>query len=274
LPESNYKALYVNGKTLRRAIDPSLPITELRYPEFYDVKITDRCDGRCSYCYQDSSIGSSHFKNVPEKIRSFFGKMDGNQRPFQVAIGGGEPTLHPEFYEICKTFKEIGIDPNYTTNGLHLHERRVLEATDKFVNGVAVSCHEHLDWRSGVRTLVERGTFTNLHVLISDERSVRTFEDLYLEWVGCVKYFVLLPMISQGRCKVEFTAWDKLRESLHLLKDPSDVAFGAMLHPYLDGDTVKELGISVYEPESMSKYLVMDDEMKIHPSSFSRGEAA
>ena len=45
----------------------------------------------------------------------------------------------------------------------------------------------------------------------------------------------------------------------------SDVAFGALFHPFL-----KDLGwdISIYDPEAFSKYLVMDDTMSLHPSSF------
>ena len=41
----------MNGKTIRIAIDPSKPITELLYPEFYDVKVTSHCKGQCPYCF-------------------------------------------------------------------------------------------------------------------------------------------------------------------------------------------------------------------------------
>ena len=36
-PEANYSAVFFNGRTLRSPIDPSKPITELRFPEFYDL---------------------------------------------------------------------------------------------------------------------------------------------------------------------------------------------------------------------------------------------
>ena len=46
-PEHNYKGIYFNDKTMRIALDPTKPITELTFPEFYDVKITGYCEGEC-----------------------------------------------------------------------------------------------------------------------------------------------------------------------------------------------------------------------------------
>ena len=42
--EHNYKAIYRNYKTYRYYLNDKEPITELLYPEFYDVKITNKRD--------------------------------------------------------------------------------------------------------------------------------------------------------------------------------------------------------------------------------------
>ena len=55
-PEHNYRALHFNGKTVRIALDPSKPITELAYPEFYDIKVTSHCKGGCSYCVDPNTL--------------------------------------------------------------------------------------------------------------------------------------------------------------------------------------------------------------------------
>jgi len=266
LPDSNYRAFYINGKTLRLPIDPTRPVTELEHPEFFDVKITDKCFGACPYCYQSSAGKLDHFNNVPEKIQKYFGAMTPNERPFQVAIGGGEPTLHPEFREICAAFKELGIDPNYTTNGTNLTDE-VLDITEEFVNGVAVSTHSHLPWRKGVERLASRNVYTNLHIIISDKESVHAFMDIYqaMEYQN-IEHFVLLPMIAQGRSQEEFQVWELLREYLNAIEDHSHIAFGALFHPYLSD---LDWDISIYEPEAFSRYLVVDDEMREYPSSFS-----
>jgi sulfatase maturation enzyme AslB (radical SAM superfamily) len=102
---ANYKAIWCDGKTLRFAIDPSKPITELKYPEFYDIKITGNCDGGCSYCYMDSK-SENHYDNIIGKTRDFFNAMPKEKLPFQVAIGGGEPTSHPDFIELLRVLKK------------------------------------------------------------------------------------------------------------------------------------------------------------------------
>lgn len=86
-PESNYKSIWFNGKTIRIALDPTKPITELEYPEFYDIKITGKCQGQCPWCYMDSKVEDQNYDNVVEKVLKYFSPMDSNQRPFQVALG-------------------------------------------------------------------------------------------------------------------------------------------------------------------------------------------
>lgn len=100
--ESNYRAVWCNGKTLRFAINPAKPITELKYPEFYDLKVTGNCEGNCPYCYMNSKVGD-HYVDIVQKVRNYFGPMAPNQRPFQVALGGGEPTSHPEFFRTVES---------------------------------------------------------------------------------------------------------------------------------------------------------------------------
>ena len=78
--ESNYRAIWCSGKTLRFAIDPSKPIAELKYPEFYDIKVTGNCDGKCPYCYMDSK-SELHYEDIVGKTRNFFKNMTPNQLP-------------------------------------------------------------------------------------------------------------------------------------------------------------------------------------------------
>jgi hypothetical protein len=268
-PEHNYKALFVNGKTLRLQIDPTKEITELKYPEFYDVAINNKCFGACSYCYVEAMHTGHNYEDIIEKIDAFFGVMDENQRPFQVAIGGaGEPTLHPQFKDVLKKFAELGILPNYTTNGMHLSQD-VLDSTVEYSGGVAVTCHPHLEahWRKAVHMLHDM-TRLNLHIIISDRDSVDEFFKIYEEFKGLVEYFVLLPYQSVGRAEHIETAFDYLFEQLG--EDlPKNIAFGALFYEHLVARP--HLNISLYEPEIMSKYLDMD-KMTLHPSSFNIDE--
>ena len=203
-PESNYRSIYFNGKSIRIALDPSKPITELEYPEFYDVKITGFCKGKCPWCYMDSKETDEHYMNAVEKITSYFGPLTENQRPFQVAIGGGEPTSHPFFEEILEAFHGLGITPNYTTNGMFAggeNDYSIIQATKKYCGGVAVSCHPHLrkHWEKAAAFYNIAGVKLNFHLIISDRKSIDEFKEIYDEWKDKVEYFVLLPYGSLGR---------------------------------------------------------------------------
>jgi len=267
--EHNYKGIYLNGKTMRIALDTSKPITELSWPEFYDVKITGKCQGECPWCYQDSNPEDAHY-DVLNNVDSFFGTMTENQKPFQVAIGGGEPTSHPKFIEILKKFYDLGITPNYTTNGMEL-TNEIIDATQQYCGGVAVSCHAHLDkhWRSATKILQDANIKVNFHVIIDGEKSVERFKKIHAEYHGKIEYFVLLPYIQKGRAIEKEVSTEKLFDFLLSLDDIGDVAFGANFYEALK-QYQGQVDVSLYEPEIMSKYLDMMD-MKLHASSFAEG---
>jgi len=262
--DSNYKSIFFNGKTIRIAIDPNKPITELKYPEFFDVAITSKCFGKCKYCYQNSTNKGKHAENIIDKIKTFFGSMTPNQRPFQVAIGGGEPTLHPEFIDILKAFDELGIMPNYTTNGMHMTQD-IVEATKKYCGGVAISAHKHLEvyWDNLIYKLWQHDIKVNLHYVISDKDSIDYFLKQYNDLGDLVSHHVLLPYTAQGRAVHKDIDWEYLIYSMP--KDVTNIAFGAGFYEYLKKDNI--YNVSLYEPESMSKYLDMMT-MNIYPSSF------
>ena len=262
----NYHSIFFDDKTIRRALDPKKPISELDYPEFYDVKITDKCNGGCSYCYQDSTMGAPESRETLAGFIRMFADLTPNQLPFQIAFGGGEPTMHPYFTEFLTTCKLFGIVPNYTTNGTSL-TKDVLDATVKYCGGVAISTHKHLEkhWRRAIKQLTERGVKTNLHIIISDKASVDEFFKIYEEFEKDIDYFVLLPYKAVGRAKEKDTSFDYL---FNRLGDTNKIAFGANFYPYLKGsELAKTLDISLYEPEILSKYIDLTN-MTIYKSSF------
>jgi hypothetical protein len=112
--------------------------TKAMAPELVDVKITDYCPFNCAFCYQDSTVKGSHAdKRFVDSLAGALGDM----RVFEVAIGGGEPTLHPDFLEILQGFRQKGIVPNFTTKNLtwlndHAMRPRVLELAGAFAYSV------------------------------------------------------------------------------------------------------------------------------------------
>lgn len=271
-PESNYKGIYFNDKTMRIALDPSKPIDELEYPEFYDVKLTEYCLGKCPECYMDSKPNDPHAENLVQKVYDYFGSMSENERPFQVALGGGEPTTHPEFIDCLLVFYGLGITPNYTTNGMFIDYGPIaieylMRATQQLCGGVAISCHEHLDtyWKRAAGYYKSWNIKLNFHIIISDEYSIDRFRRIHDEWFDSVDYFVLLPYGAQGRAKEKQIEWDYLVERAP--EDTSKLAFGANFHPYLVNNPGPYNKVSLYEPEAMSQFIDFV-QMKLYPSSF------
>ncbi len=81
-------------------------------PELVDIKITDYCPFGCTFCYQGSTLKGEHAQL--RDVQSIAYALS-TAEVFEVAIGGGEPTLHPDFPAILKTFHQQGITPNFTT---------------------------------------------------------------------------------------------------------------------------------------------------------------
>jgi len=268
LKESNYKAIFANGKTIRLKIDNTKSMGNITYPEFYDVKITNNCDGNCEWCYQESNNSASHYESL-ESIKKYFGNMNQNQRPFQVAIGGGEPTGHPDFIKVLALFNSLGIVPNYTTNGMFIENTeyaiKLLRATKRYCGGMAISLHPHLEkyWRKVIDIFC--GIKINAHIIIHDKESIDNFLKLRNELKDKIEYFVLLPAVNIGRAKNYMVNNEYLFNKLRELGDIDNVAFGANFYPELIKN--KWLNLSLYEPEMFSKYLDLKD-MKLYNSSF------
>jgi len=270
-PENNYRAIFntENGQTIRQKFNSNLFYKPLEFPEILDISLGNKCFANCSFCYTSAIKNGENYKNVVKKINSFFGKQNENERPFQVAIGGGgEPTLHPEFSEVLKTFHNLKIMPNYTTNGMHLNDE-IIKATKKYSGGVAISCHPHLTkiWEKSINIFLKNKIRTNLHIIIGEKDSVDYFLKIYKKYHKKIEYFVLLPYQAIGRAKnIEVEKeWEKLFVELKNFKDFSNIAFGALFYNYFlkHKEILKFINLSLYPPEDLSGYLMLNDEKLI-----------
>lgn len=126
-----------NGTKLRLAIGPYVKATR---PELVDIKITDHCDYGCSFCYQGSTPLGKHasITNLEYVIDELH-----KARVFEVAIGGGEPTDHPQFVDILGAFHDVGIVPNFTTK-YPARVRKLWPEIRKYVGGFAYSAESPL----------------------------------------------------------------------------------------------------------------------------------
>ena len=57
----NHKVtIYSDGTKVKETIDPKADHFTYDFPENFDIKITDQCDGGCSYCHENSTVNGKH----------------------------------------------------------------------------------------------------------------------------------------------------------------------------------------------------------------------
>lgn len=268
--DKNYHAIFVNGKTMRFYIRDDEEMLAPTWPELYDVSINNKCMGGCSYCYASAKRTGRNYANIVTKARNFWGRIDPENRPFQIAVGGaGEPTEHPDFVRFMEAVRQMNIMPNFTTNGMIINDR-ILECSVETCGGVAVSAHDHLEhiWSETINLYSNAGARTNMHVVIGVPGSLDKLKRLCETYTDSVEYFVLLPYISQGRAtKIDTSEeWDNLFAWLKTFsrQDLQRFAFGAYFF-----DQIRDHNIPcyTYDIHMFSKYIDFDV-MQEHESSF------
>lgn len=89
------------------------------------LEVTERCNLQCPICYAESSPHQGSFRSL-EQIESMLDAIVRNEgEPDIVQISGGEPTIHPQFFEILdlaktKPIKHIMVN----TNGIKIAKDR------------------------------------------------------------------------------------------------------------------------------------------------------
>lgn len=272
----NYMAVKVGKLTTRYCDADKGTITELDYPEFYDVDIFTlknddpkykSCHAECPYCYLDAGKSCGYVKNAAEVVDACFAHMDMNQRPFQVALpGSGESTDHPELEDILAKFRELCIEPNCTTNGIWADKEwdKYYAMFEKYCGGIAVTCHDHLKKYWNILfdkyAAAKSKIVLNTHHLIHSKESIDNFIELFKKHSGIINTFVLLPLETSGRQKTDVVIeWDYLVERLAELPSMNTIAFGANFYPYLKDHPILSKKVDIYEPEIMSGFLRLED---------------
>lgn len=294
--DNNYHAIWGNLKTIRlgKGVATELPPNK---SEFYDVGINTMCNAECPFCYVSASHKGVNYPDICETWKKWmdtFMERDSSvnatlkaipnhkgiiltDKPFQIAIGStGEPTIHPDFCKFLETVYNTNVVPNYTTNGITIAKddelsKQILEATRKFVGGVAVSfgnkslrpyAEKAID-----KLIAEGDTNINIHHIISDKESVDEFVRVWEKYGDNILYHVLLPLMPSGRSTegIGEGVFEYLEEKIKE-KDIKNIAFGAHFVEYLKHSDIKTY---LYEPESFSKNIILTkDKVQITPSSF------
>jgi uncharacterized radical SAM superfamily Fe-S cluster-containing enzyme len=87
------------------------------------IEITDHCNLQCPICYADSSPSRPGYRSLDHVQRMIDAVVKNEGEPDVVQISGGEPTLHPDFFEILDRVKAAPIrHVMVNTNGIRIAE--------------------------------------------------------------------------------------------------------------------------------------------------------
>jgi len=146
-------------------------------PELVDVKITDYCPYGCKFCYQDSTEKGKHAKL--DAIQSIAYACH-SAKVFEVALGGGETTQHPDFKRVLEAFSCMGVTPNFTTfNMTWTEDDEKRKAVQKYCRSFAVSSLHEVKrlafWNDECYRGARKGPQGTLQIPLGcyDEKSIR-----------------------------------------------------------------------------------------------------
>ena len=229
-------------------------IPHLYAPNLVDFQVTNRCYMGCPHCYADST---------PEDVDCSWEDMrtvlDNLERcgVHQIAIGGGEPLLHPRIGDFLAECTRKGVVPNLTTNGMHFDDD-ILTSISRHCGAVGMSLEgvgERFDqWRAhgfkkferALTSLLEFDVRTAVQITVSKanldsidhmcEYIVNHFPNLY----GVV--FLAFKPVGRGASfdqplsslPTEQVS-GKLQKAFHILSPHMRVGFDCCLSPAIAG---------------------------------------
>lgn len=202
--------------------------------------ITNRCNLKCQHCYE-GKIGhivewdEKEFELVINKLWSCFEKWGVKG---EISLIGGEPTLHPNFYEMVNYLRGRGDVHGISilTNGVEIDSRFVDEMVknDCFVqisiDGISPKKHDAIRGEGNYRKTMENvkkmkaaGLELSAHYVLSKKTiplSSEFFENLLQNGISQVAFSRLVPfgnaspidMMSKTETHETFDFIEKMRE--------------------------------------------------------------
>ena len=91
--------------------------------------ITHKCNLRCIHCYQEDYKNDLTFEQIKTIFFHYIEYIKNNNFKGHINITGGEPFLHPDFFNIINLFDDHNISFGILTNGTLLTESIVKKLT-------------------------------------------------------------------------------------------------------------------------------------------------
>lgn len=244
-------------------------------PLLLDVSITNRCFRNCSFCYKNANPFGKDISMVDYNRVLQEAKLCGVT---QIAIGGGEPTLHPWFVDILKLTREIGIIPNYSTNGCNL-TNDIIDATSKYCGAIAVSIYDNInDYKDIITKLSDKKICVNLHVILTKD-SLDDYINLISEppkWFQKLNSIIFLnykPANGNNDLLLNNAEYSKLHKFFEKICNYNicSIGFDSCTYTFLNEFT--DINKAYYDYcESARRSAYINENLDVFPCSFYKGQ--
>lgn len=187
-------SIFSNGTKIRRTDDDNDDELVPVFAENCDVKITDKCDGGCPFCYEGCTANGKHGDILNYKF------LDTLHPYTELAINGNDLS-HPDLVAFMLTMKEKKIILNMTVNQIHFEKNfnkikqwiddgliyglgvSLREPTDEFIDMISQIPNAVIHVINGIVSISElrRLSGRNLKVLVLGYKRLRRGENYYEE---------------------------------------------------------------------------------------------
>lgn len=164
-----------------------MPLTE-QHEFFIQLHLTERCNLRCSHCYQSgkypAEMSLDDIRNLILEFREMLGAWSDNygiEFAPSFNVTGGEPVLRKDFFRILEEIGGYGFDMYVLSNGTLIDKDRAVMLSRIGVKGVQVSVEgpEEIHDRirgdgsfsasmKGARNLLDAGVNVSFNVTLSE----------------------------------------------------------------------------------------------------------
>lgn len=257
---------------------------DFRAPLFLAWQINSACNLGCLHCCEDAGHRLPGEMSKEEVFR-FLHQVREMEIPY-IAISGGEPLLHPHFFEVAEFIRGSGASLKVETNGEFIDDGVVarfadlgLRSVQVSLDGASAATHEVLrlrgDWeksRRAVRGLVARGVTTEIVFVPTSFNIHEVGEAIDMAAdLGCYGFYTG-KIMRIGRAAQN---WDRLNPTdeqyatfFRVLDEKTKQHEGTLKVYYYPYDVVQELAYRVERPSASLLVLPTGDTKLIGPLPF------
>lgn len=193
-------------------------------PQTMWISLTDICNNKCAWCYEQGNHADKVKFIERETVKKILETMPTVGVKKCILIGG-EPTLHPELYEIISDIKEKKLSISLVSNGRQFTKRPNAEKLKNAqIDSLVLSIHGWSDetyfkftqskhgfdeLKTSIRLLQEYKIAFGINVVLSKHTSdeINNIID-FINWIGLkqASFNIAAPVISRNGIDTSFVA--------------------------------------------------------------------